>query len=51
MQLNNILDKKDISNQEYRIGNGIYNINRVFESDKTIKDILMANITNKKIYS
>ncbi len=50
MQLNNILDKKDISNQEYRIGNGIYNVDRVFGSGKTIKDIILANITNKKFF-
>ncbi len=50
MQLNNILDKKDVSNQEYRIGNGIYNVNRIFEKDKTIKEIILANISNKMMY-
>lgn len=49
MQPNNILNKDEISNQEYRIGNGIYNVNRVFGNGKTIKDIILANITKKKI--
>ena len=49
MQLNNnILDSRIHSVQEYKIGNGIYNVNRVFESGKTIKEILLEKITYKK---
>lgn len=45
---NTVLEKKKCSaqnNREYQVDKGIYHVNRIFNGDKTIKDILCQKIT------
>ena len=52
MQANNgkniILD--DIKNsREYRIDTAIYDVNRIFGSKRTVKDVLLEKISSEKV--
>lgn len=46
---NNIILDEYSNVQEYRINNVLYNVNRIFNDKKTIKEIIIEKISCEKV--